>query len=55
MSDQIQSALFWLSDPRKVALLLSLLLFALALTGCGDVIPACPVGGGSGSSGCGGG
>ena len=37
---RIQIALF-LNDSRKVALLLSLLLLALALAGCND-IPACP-------------
>jgi hypothetical protein len=51
MSYQIQAKLFQLSDPRKIALLISLLLSALALAGCGDVIPACPSGG-SGASGC---
>ena len=38
----------FLSNPRKVALLFSLLLFALSLAGCNNV-PACP----SGSSGAG--
>jgi len=42
---KIRAALF-LSDPRKAALLLSLLLFALALTGC-NVVPTCPSGGSS--------
>ena len=46
---RIQIALF-LNDSRKVALLLSLLLLALALTGCNSV-PACPSGG-SGGGGC---
>jgi hypothetical protein len=53
MSDQVQATLFRLSDPRKVTLLLSMLLFVLALTGCGGVLPTCPSGGGVG--GCGGG
>ncbi len=39
----------FLSDPRKVALLFSLLLFALTLAGCND-IPACPSG--SSDGGC---
>ncbi len=33
----------FLSNPRKVALLFSLLLFALSLAGCNGV-PACPSG-----------
>ncbi len=49
MSSNIQATLFRLSDPRKVTLLLSLLLFALALAGCNNV-PACPSAGSS--SGC---
>ncbi len=44
---RIQIALFQLSDPRKVALLLSLLFFALSLAGCNNV-PACPSGGNDG-------
>jgi len=43
-----RAALF-LIDPRKVALLLSLVLFVLTLAGCNNV-PACPSG--SGDSGC---
>ena len=39
---RIQITLF-LSDSRKVALLFSLLLLALALAGCNNV-PACPSG-----------
>ena len=39
----------FLSDPRKVALLLSLVLFVLTLAGCNNV-HACPSG--SGDSGC---
>jgi len=39
-----------LSNPRKVALLLSLSLLFLNLVGC-NVVPACPSGG-SGGSGC---
>jgi len=39
----------FLSNPRKVALLFSLLLFALGLAGCNGV-PACPSG--SSDSGC---
>ena len=39
-----------LSNPRKVALLLSLSLLILNLVGC-NVVPACPSGG-SGGSGC---
>jgi len=46
----IRATLF-LSDPRKAALLLSLLLFALALAGC-NVVSACPSGGSDGG-GCG--
>jgi hypothetical protein len=38
----IQATLLWLNDPRKVVLLLNLLFLVLALTGCGDNIPACP-------------
>ncbi len=45
---RIQIALFRLSDPRKTALLLSLLLFVLGLAGCNNV-PACPSGGSEGS------
>ncbi len=37
----------FLSDPRKVALLLSLLLFVLGLSGCNSV-PACPSSDGGG-------
>jgi len=51
MLSKVQATLFRLSDPRKVALLFSLLLFALTLAGCSNV-PACPAGG-SGGSGCG--
>jgi len=47
---KIQATLF-LSDPRKVALLLSLVLFALALAGCNS-IPACPSGSSGGTGGC---
>jgi len=47
---KIQAALF-LSDPRKVVLLFSLVLFALALSGCNNV-PACPSGGSGGTGGC---
>ncbi len=47
MLSQVQSLLLRLSDPRKVALLLSLLLFALSLAGCNNV-PACPSGGNDG-------
>jgi len=50
---RVQALLLQLYDPRKTALLFSLLLFALTLSGCGDVSPACPSGS-SGSS-CGGG
>jgi hypothetical protein len=45
VSYRIQSALFRASDPRKVVLVITLLTLALALSGCGDVIPACPSGG----------
>jgi hypothetical protein len=41
MLSKVQVVLFRLSDPRKVTLLLSLLLFALTLAGC-DGVPACP-------------
>jgi hypothetical protein len=51
VSYRIQSALFRFSDPRKALLVITLLTLALALTGCGDVIPACPSG--STSAGCG--
>jgi len=54
MLHQIQALLFQWSDPRKFSLLLSLLFLVLALTGCGDVIPACPPAGSGGGS-CGGG
>lgn len=53
MFDQIQATLYSLSDPRKVALLLSLLIFVLALTGCGVAADYCPSG--SSGGGCGGG
>ncbi len=46
---KLQIALFQLSDPRKVTLLLSLLLFALTLAGCNNA-PTCPSG--TSSSGC---
>jgi len=55
MSDQIRAALFQLSDPRKVALLLNALFLALFLTGCGDAANVVCPSGSSGSSGCGGG
>ena len=41
MLSKIQVVLFRLSDPRKVSLLLSLLLLALSLAGCNNV-SACP-------------
>ena len=50
---KIYAMLFRLSNPRKVALLLSLLLFVLTLAGC-NVASASPLGG-SGGGGCGGG
>ena len=50
MLNRIQVTLVQWSDPRKAALLLSLLFLGLALTGCGDVVPACPAGGSGGSS-----
>ena len=53
MSNRIHAALFRFSEPRKVATLFSLLLLALVLAGCGDSIPMCPSGGGTG--GCSGG
>jgi hypothetical protein len=45
MLTRLQARLCLLSDPRKLLLLLNLLLLALALAGCGDIIPACPTGG----------
>ncbi len=48
---KIQATLFQLSDPRKVTLLLSLLLLVLTLAGCNGV-PACPSGGSGDSGGC---
>jgi hypothetical protein len=53
MSNQIRAKLYLLNNPRKIVLLFNLILLALALAGCGDVIPACPSGGGT--TGCGGG
>ncbi len=50
MLSKVQATLFRLSDPRKVALLFSLLLFVLTLAGCNNV-PACPSGS-SGGNGC---
>jgi hypothetical protein len=50
MLNRIQFTLVQWSDPRKATLLLSLLFLGLALTGCGDVVPACPAGGSGGSS-----
>ncbi len=50
---KIQVTLFQLSDPRKVTLLLSLLLLVLTLAGCNS-IPACPSSTG-GAGGCTGG
>ena len=50
MLNRIQVTLVQWSDPRKAALLLSLLFLGLALAGCGDVVPACPAGGSGGSS-----
>jgi len=50
---KIYAMLFRLSDPRKVALLFGLLLFASTLAGC-NIVPASPLGG-SGGGGCGGG
>ncbi len=46
MLSKVQVVLLQLSDPHKVALLLSLLLFVLTLAGCNNV-PACPSGGSS--------
>ncbi len=48
---KIYAMLFQLSDPRKVVLLLNLLLLVLALTGCNN-ISACPSGGSGGAGGC---
>ena len=53
MSYRIQAALYRFSNPRKVAFLISSLMLALALTGCGNVATDCPSGGSSGA--CGGG
>lgn len=50
MLNRTRATIYQLSDPRKAALLFSLLLLGLALTGCGDVVPACPAGGSGGSS-----
>ncbi len=47
---KIQAALFQLSDPRKVTLLLTLLLLALTFAGCNN-IPTCPSGGTGGTGG----
>jgi hypothetical protein len=38
----LQATLLRLNDPRKIVLLLNLLFLVLALSGCGDNIPACP-------------
>jgi hypothetical protein len=54
MVNRLQLTLYQLSNPRQIALVLTLILLVLSLTGCGDVIPACPAGG-SGGSGCTGG
>jgi hypothetical protein len=48
MSYRIHAALFRLGNPRKVGLIISLVMVVLALSGCGDIIPACPSGGTSG-------
>ncbi len=48
---KIYAMLLQLSDPRKVILLLNLLLLVLTLAGCND-IPACPSGGSGGGGGC---
>jgi hypothetical protein len=53
VSYRIQSALVRFSDPRKAVLVITLLTLALALSGCGDVIPACPSGGTAGGCGAG--
>jgi hypothetical protein len=45
MLTRLQNRLYLSADSRKLILLLNLLLLALALAGCGDVIPACPSGG----------
>jgi hypothetical protein len=39
---KIQAALFQLSDPRKVVLLLNMLFLVLALSGCNDIPASCP-------------
>jgi len=51
LKSRVHASLLQLSDPRKVILLLNLLLFILALAGCNDA-PACPSGGSGGSGGC---
>lgn len=53
MFARLRAKLYLFSDPRKFVLLLNLLLLALALTGYGDSIPDCPIGGTG--TGCGGG